>query len=1444
MFSISHKAKILRASLFGVVVSSILFIIGFLVINKINHNVEAVISPTTTDGQDSTIVANDKIYYDSWGTNDFEIKSNGETFHAYCANPKLQTPEGVYQAILFGNSEAGNLIKLMMYINDNNNSYTASLKTEIFRDFNITSDEKYIAYAHAIIGAIYDEDYVGLTEAHIAAVNRAIGLLRGYISNDVDAWAVAKTYTLFRTEGGALQDIVWIEGPDVVHGNLKVQKCDGTSNLCTPQGNASFSGIEFAVYNNSGSKIYNDANNTIYANGAEVARATTNASGEVSFNNLAAGSYRVVETATNASYQLTAGAKTATISTEGQNTELKFYNNAVLGRVSVTKKDSSTGNCTTVGNASFNGVSFSITNNSTNPVYYNGNSYAHGAVIATKPLDTSTCGVVFSDLPYGSYIVKETVSGTGYQVSTASNTVTIPTNNSVNVTTSFTNTAILGKITVTKKDSLTGTCTTVGNASFSTVKFSITNNSTNPVIYNGTSYAKGAVMDTKTFNASTCGVVFENLPYGSYIIKETVAGTGYNVNTAENTVTIPTNNNVNVTTSFTNTATTGSITVNKTDSATGTCTTVGNASFSGVRFSITNNSTNPVYYNGTSYVKGAVIDTKALGSNCQATFTGLPYGSYIVKEVSAGTGYQVNNTEKTITIPTNNNVNVTTSYTNTAILGKITVTKKDSLTGTCTTVGNASFSTVKFSITNNSTNPVIYNGTSYAKGAVMDTKTFNASTCGVVFENLPYGSYIIKETVAGTGYNVNTAVNTVTIPTEDSVNVTTNFTNVPVTGSITVIKKDSMTNSCATVGNASFSSVRFTITNNSTNPVVYSGVSYNKGAVMDTKGVDSNCRATFTGLPYGSYIIKEVAAGTGYNRNTIEKVVTIPTDDDLSIEAEFTNDPILGKLTVNKTDAATGTCKNSFGLSFAGTRIQLKNNSTNPIYYNGNPVAKGAVIATKELAEGDCSVEFTNLPYGSYIVKEVAAGRGYALDSTERVVTIPTNNSVNISTTVVNKPIRGDVKFVKKDSDNDTLLSNTVFSISSIDEDFNILETHIVVTNEDGIVDTSSSFIPHSTNTNGYDALYDELDPIVFSGFGTWFGRDADGNALPVSDNLGALPYGRYIIQELKCGANLFCYGVLNQKVTITINTPNQIVNLGDWDNDCAVFSLGTTASDAEDGDKIIEVSKETKIKDTISYCVRTDLDFTIKGILMDKATGEPLLIDDKTIEEEIRINSDEECGEAEMIFTFDGTKLAGREVVVFESLYYENELIVSHNDLDDAEQTVELVEFHTFAKNRATGKKNLPLNEDVEIEDTVYYCLVAGNEYTIKGVLMNKATKAPITVDGKALEQSVTITPEESCGEVKMIYKLNTSDLGGAELVIFESLYRDDELLIAHEDYENVDETVTVDLPAPNTGNFTGEANGSKMNYMLVGSSIFILVGVAGYFGMRATARKKFFKN
>ena len=61
MFSISHKAKILRASLFGVVVSSILFIIGFLVINKINHNVEAVISPTTTDGQDITIVANDKI---------------------------------------------------------------------------------------------------------------------------------------------------------------------------------------------------------------------------------------------------------------------------------------------------------------------------------------------------------------------------------------------------------------------------------------------------------------------------------------------------------------------------------------------------------------------------------------------------------------------------------------------------------------------------------------------------------------------------------------------------------------------------------------------------------------------------------------------------------------------------------------------------------------------------------------------------------------------------------------------------------------------------------------------------------------------------------------------------------------------------------------------------------------------------------------------------------------------------------------------------------------------------------------------------------------------------------------------------------------------------------------------------------------------------------------
>ena len=1451
MFKLSRKKLFIRSFIIFVFAATAVSISALLTANNNNQNTSA----RTGDNSAITVNGGETVHYgNSAHTDKYSItNANGETIRVYCAEASKDWPGGSNTAKFAPDSATSNIVKFAIFLNSNNSTAANTARNTVFGGWSGNADSEY-AWTHAIISAAYASDYGlsgALSDSDIDWVDSAVSALRSLINNNDDAWIMAKNYQLYFAYGASgIQDVAWIED-NAKYGSINVQKCDTDTNSCTAQGSASLQGITFKIYNNSGTRIYNPSNNTFYNNGALIDTKTTNASGAASFTNLLANGiqYKVVETATNSSYQLTAGEQTTTLNTDGQTVSLKFYNKVNTGKIIVNKVDSNTHTCTTQGNTNFNGTTFRLKNNSSNAIYYNGHSYANGAVVDTKQLSGGSCSVTFDNLPYGSYIVEETSVSSGYTIATASQTVTIPKNNSTTVTIEFANNPVHGKITVNKKDSSTNSCTTQGNATFNGTTFRIKNNSTNPVYYNNQLYAKGAVIDTKQLSGGACSVTFSNLPYGSYIIEETAVGTGYSIATSSKTVTIPTSGSANVSVDFVNNPVLGKITVNKKDSKTHSCPAQGNATFNGTTFRIKNNSTNPIYYNNQSYAKGAVIDTKQLsGGACSVTFSNLPYGSYIIEETAVGTGYNSGSVStKTVTIPTSGSTNVTTDIENDAILGKITVNKKDSKTHSCTPQGNATFNGTTFRIKNNSTNPVYYNNQSYANGAVIDTKQLAGGACSVVFDGLPYGTYIIEETTVGNGYTITTASKTVTIPTSGSTNVSVEFENDPILGKITVNKKDSATHSCTPQGNATFNGTTFRVINNSTNPIYYNNQSIAKGAVIDTKQLaNDSCTLTFENLPYGTYIIEETAVGNGYVKGSItSKTVNIPTSGSTNVATEFENDPILGDLTVKIIDEDTGSCINTRGLTFNNAKFTVKNQSKNPILYNGNLIAKGGTIDVKTYVNDNCSITIENLPIGDYDVQQTEVTEGYSIDPNTYKPSITLDN-LHPVVTLIDKPFRGDVKFVKMDPTNNKPMRDVLFSISAIDENYNIIETHIAVTNNEGVLDTSSAFALHTNNTNGYDALYDEIDPISFSEYGVWFGTDELGNRIRTADNEGALPYGKYIIQELRCGSNLFCTGVINQKATITINAQDQVIDLHDWNNTCTKFSLETTAVDAKDDDKYIEIGKKVTIKDKINYCVKPKVDFTIKGVLMDKATGEQLLINGQPVEESIDINSETDCGETEMNFTFDASGLGGKEIVVFETLYYKDDIMTSHEDIDDEAQTVEMVYLYTYATNNLTGEKTLPMDSYAEVKDVVKYCLKPGVEYTLKGALINKEKAEVVEFENEPVAQSITFTPEEACGEFEMIYKLNTTGLQGTDLVVFDNLYKDDELIIEHTDLNNTDETVTVEspLPAPDTGLFTSNNNGTNESgniVFIMGVAIF--VGLGGYIGMRMVAKKGIFR-
>ena len=500
---------------------------------------------------------------------------------------------------------------------------------------------------------------------------------------------------------------------------------------------------------------------------------------------------------------------------------------------------------------------------------------------------------------------------------------------------------------------------------------------------------------------------------------------------------------------------------------------------------------------------------------------------------------------------------------------------------------------------------------------------------------------------------------------------------------------------------------------------------------------------------------------------------------------------IHGNTKVQKCDKETGSCTSTTGRSLAGIEFKVYNSSgtriyndlTDQVYENNAEVATGTTNNSGQ-------VSFNNLPAGTYTVKETATNSLYALSSASQTATISTNGETK-NLTFQNSVKRGNVKFVKKDPANSSTMANVAFRISAMSSNNTVLESHIVVSNSNGVVDTSAN--QHSNHTNGYDSSFQPGQAITYQGYGTWFGLDQNGNQVAVDNTVGALPIGNYQVQELDCRANRFCYDVPDQKKTFEITTDGQIVNLGDWNNDCAELSLSTTATDDSDGDHFVEAKGIVTIKDKVNYCAKENMQYTIKGVLMNKKTNQPVVVDGQTLELTTTINPSTPCGTAELLFRLDASNLGGTDLVVFEYLYYNGEEIASHKDINDANQTVTVISLGTTATDNLDNDKFIEAGEDAKLKDAVDFCVKANTDFTIKGTLMDKSTGEPIMINGRTIEKTATINSANGCGQTNMIFEFDATELGGTEVVVYEDLYYGNKLILSHNDINDEGQTITI---------------------------------------------------
>ena len=674
---------------------------------------------------------------------------------------------------------------------------------------------------------------------------------------------------------------------------------------------------------------------------------------------------------------------------------------------------------------------------------------------------------------------------------------------------------------------------------------------------------------------------------------------------------------------------------------------------------------------------------------------------------------------------------------------------------------------------------------------------------------IPRGSVAIYESKAPEGYKLNSKVNFQKIQETPLTGVTTfNMPEVPESvkrGGVSVQKLDSETGKTPQ-GGASLEGIAFSIINDNENTVKVDGKTYAKGETVKVITTDAKGFAT-TGadtLPYGDYIIRETKTNGSYLNTSAEMRVQVREDGKVySFSAE--DDVERGGVRLVKTDSETGSDPQN-GLSFDGTQFELKSLNDNPIIVDGKTYAKNQVIDTLVIKDGQAVTDPHMLPYGTYSVQEVKAPEGYLLDDTVHEFRIVDDgvlvNPIDHDGSIENQIMRSDLEFTKKGEDGQDRLAGVAFKLTSEATG----ESHVVVTDENGYFSSASSWNKHTHDTNGNDWAL-KADGVIDSSkldaaAGVWFG-DAEAD-----DSKGALPYGTYAIEELRCTAN---EGYQLIETTVIVSRDGKVYDFGTLVDVKA--SITTKAYDPTDGDSLVGMG-EVKVSDKVTYAnLFPNRDYKLTAELHDSATGDILLdASGHPISVEKHFTAQSPTGFETVEFTIDTISIGGKTVTVYERLYDDGgSLIAEHADKSDVNQQVTVIvpEIGTTAVDAADGDKSVATDDKATVTDRVAYKnLVPGKEYTVKGTLHVKKTDGegningePLKVDGKPVKAETVFTPDAPEGTVDVTFTFDTLALKDkTKLVAFESLEHDGHELATHADIEDEGQTVTIRNPRIST--------------------------------------------
>lgn len=531
--------------------------------------------------------------------------------------------------------------------------------------------------------------------------------------------------------------------------------------------------------------------------------------------------------------------------------------------------------------------------------------------------------------------------------------------------------------------------------------------------------------------------------------------------------------------------------------------------------------------------------------------------------------------------------------------------------------------------------------------------------------------------------------------------------------------------------------------------------------------------ATTTNLPYEKYIIRETKTPDGY--------VTCPDlIYEISKETDnitLNNDITTAYVKLVKKDAKTGKT-----VSLNSASFKIKNKETDEYvtqkvgktkYSVFTTNSKNQVVVKDEYSSSDDEEGSVTTPLklskGDYEITEIKTPKGFLdLDApvefsilNEVDLTKDDDGDNVVEIVINNEQPTGSIKLIKKDYDTKEALKDVGFKLTA---------------DQDVIDDADGSIIYHKKEVIG-EYTTDENGEINIANLPI----NAEGKT--VYTMFETKPLDGYATDDTPIKFEFSQKDTTTKVYTVDKSMTNEKVE------------IHTTATS---DDKHEAQEQETiTIKDKVSYKgLVKGKEYTVKGVLMDKETNQPLLVDGKEVTAETTFTAEDRTGSVDVEFTFKGTDLSKKKIVVFEDMYEKDRLLASHSDIEDEDQTVNIIDIHTSANVENSKEITVDNNKETKIKltDTVSYeGLTVGKEYSLTGVLHTKDGKV-FKVDDKEVTATQKFIPETEDGTVDVTFEFDVKDFTGGSLVVFEKLFNEDGNEIAkHEDKDDEDQTVNI---------------------------------------------------